>query len=126
MAMITPRSRVRGLGSARSGTDHWWNQRLSAISLAVLAPFFFIPFAIALGKPWLEVVSMYKHPFNAIVAALFMLAVFHHMRLGLQVVIEDYVHAPALRTGMLIAVKLGTIVLGFAAAFSIAMIAFAV
>ncbi len=126
MTMLTPRARVRGLGSAKGGTEHWWTQRLSAISLAVLAPFFFIPFAIALGKPWVEVVSMYKHPFNAIVAALFMLAVFHHMRLGLQVVIEDYIHAPALRTGLLIAVKLGTLLLGFAAAFSIAMIAFTV
>ena len=126
MTMLTPRARVRGLGSAKGGTEHWWTQRLSAISLAILAPFFFIPFAIALGKPWVEMVAMYKHPFNAIVAAAFMLTVFWHMRLGLQVVVEDYIHAPALRTGLLIAIKLGTMLLGFAAAFSIAMIAFAV
>ena len=126
MTMITSRKQVRGLGSTRSGTEHWWTQRLSAISLAVLAPLFFIPFAIALGKPWEEVVTIYKHPFNAIIAAAFLLAVFHHMRLGLQVVIEDYIHAPALRTGLLIAVKLVSILLGFAAAFSVAMIAFSV
>jgi succinate dehydrogenase / fumarate reductase membrane anchor subunit len=126
MSMMTPRARVRGLGSARSGTEHWWTQRLSAISMALLAPLFFIPFAIALGKPWDEVVAIYKYPFNAIVAALFLLAVFHHMRLGLQVVIEDYIHAPALRTGLVIAVKLGTLGLGLAAAFSVAMVAFAV
>lgn len=124
--MKTSRAQVRGLGSAKSGTEHWWTQRLSAISMAVLAPFFFVPFAIALGKPWEEVVSIYKYPFNAIVAAAFLLASFHHIRLGLQVVIEDYVHAPALRTGMIVGVKLGTLLLGFAAAFSVAMIAFSV
>lgn len=126
MTMLTPRARVRGLGSARSGTEHWWTQRLSAISMAVLAPFFFVPFAIALGKPWEEVVTLYKHPFNAIVAAAFLLATFHHIRLGLQVVVEGYIHAPALRTGLVIAIKLGTLLLGFAAAFSVAMIAFSV
>ena len=126
MTMTTPRRRVRGLGSARSGTEHWWHQRLSAISLAVLAPFFFIPFAMALGRPWLEAVAIYKHPFNAIVAAAFLLAAFWHLRLGLQVVIEDYIHAPALKTGLLIAMKLGTLLVGFAAAFSVGMIAFAV
>ncbi len=126
MGMKTSRAQVRGLGSAKSGTDHWWTQRISAISLALLAPFFFVTFAIAIGRPWDEAVVLYKYPFNAIVAALFILAVFHHINLGLQVVIEDYIHAPALRTGMLIGLKLLCGLLGFAAAFSIAMIAFSV
>ena len=124
--MRTPRARVRGLGSARSGTEHFWHHRLSAVALALLLPFFIVPFVSALGRPWDEVVAVYKSPFNAIVAAVFLLVVFQHLKMGLQVVIEDYVHAPAWRTGSLIAVKLIGTLLGFAAAFSVAMIAFSV
>ncbi len=124
--MRTSRAKVRGLGSAKSGTGHFISQRISAIGLVLLTPFFIVPFAVSLGQPWGEVISTYKSPLNAIVAALFMLAVFHHLKLGLQTVIEDYVHAPAWRTGSLLAVSLISTGLGFAAAFSVAMIAFSV
>lgn len=124
--MRTSRAKVRGLGSAKSGTEHFISQRVSAIGLAILTPFFIVPFATALGQPWEDVVSIYKSPFNAIVAALFLLAVFHHLKLGLQTVIEDYVHSHAWRTGSLLAVNLLGTALGFAAAFSVAMIAFSV
>jgi len=124
--MRTSRAKVRGHGSAKSGTEHFISQRVSAIGLIFLTPFFIVPFVIALGKPWGEVISIYKSPMNAIVAALFLLAVFHHLKLGLQTVIEDYVHAPAWRTCSLLAVNLIGTGLGFAAAFSVAMIAFSV
>ncbi len=124
--MRTSRAKVRGLGSAKAGTEHFIAQRVSAIGLVLLTPFFIIPFASALGKPWEEVISIYKSPMNAIVAAIFLLAVFHHLKLGLQTVIEDYVHSAAIRTGSLLAVKLVGTFLGFAAAFSVAMIAFSV
>lgn len=122
----TSRARVRGHGSAGSGTDHFWQSRMTSIGLAILTPFFIVTFAIALGKPWEEVVTIYKSPFNAIVAALFLLVAFHHLSLGLQTVIEDYVHHTAWRTGSIIAVKMISALLGFAAAFSVAMIAFSV
>ncbi len=124
--MRTSRAKVRGLGSAKSGTEHFISQRVSAIGLVLLTPFFIIPFAVSLGQPWGDVISTYKSPMNAIIAALFLLAVFHHLKLGLQVVIEDYVHAPALRTFSLLAVKLLATGLGFASAFAVAMIAFSV
>ncbi len=124
--MRTSRAKVRGLGSAKSGTGHFISQRVSAIGLVFLTPFFIVPFVVSLGKPWGDVISMYKSPMNAIIAALFLLAVFHHLKLGLQVVIEDYVHAPALRTFSLLTVNLLATGLGFAAAFSVAMIAFSV
>jgi len=124
--MRTSRAKVRGLGSAKSGTEHFISQRVSAIGLAVLTPFFIIPFVQALGQPWEEVISIYKSPMNAIIAAMFLFAVFHHLKLGLQTVIEDYVHDPAIRTGSLLAVKLIGTFLGFAAVFSVAMIAFSV
>lgn len=124
--MRTSRAKVRGLGSAKSGTEHFISQRISAVGLVLLTPFFIIPFVVALGQPWGDVISIYKSPMNAIIAALFLLAVFHHLKLGLQTVIEDYVHAPAWRTGSLLAVNLIATGLGFAAAFSVAMIAFSV
>ncbi len=124
--MRTSRAKVRGLGSAKSGTEHFISQRISAIGLVFLTPFFIVPFVVALGQPWGEVISIYKSPMNAIIAALFLLAVFHHLKLGLQTVIEDYVHSPAWRTGSLLAVNLVATGLGFAAAFSVAMIAFSV
>lgn len=124
--MRTPAARVRGLGAAGSGTEHFWQQRVSAIGLAILTPFFIVTFASALGKPWDEVVAIYKSPFNAIVAALFLLVVFRHLSLGLQIVIEDYVSDHGWRTVGIVAVKLFGTLLGFAAAFSVAMIAFSV
>jgi len=101
--MRTSRAKVRGLGSAKAGTEHFIAQRISAVGLVLLTPFFMIPFVSALGKPWEEVISIYKSPMNA-----------------------DYVHSPAWRTGSLLAVKLIGTFLGFAAAFSVAMIAFSV
>ena len=126
MDMRTPRARVKGWGSAKAGTGHFISQRMSAIALAVLAPFFLVTFAGALGLPWAEAAGVYRSPFNAIVAALFLAAAFYHLSLGLQVVIEDYVHSPGLRTGSLIAVKLGAAILGFASVFAVAMLAFSV
>lgn len=123
MTMQTPASRVRGLGSAKKGGEHWWNHRLSAIAMAVLTPLFLIPFATMLGKPWERVVEFYSTPIHAIIAALFMIASFHHLRLGLQVVIEDYVHGPA-GTIALAALNLLSLALGFAVVFSVALIAF--
>lgn len=123
MSMQTPTARVRGLGSAKQGGEHWWLHRLSAISMALLAPFFLIPLAMMIGKPWERVVEFYSTPIHAIIAGLFMIATFHHLRLGLQVVIEDYVHG---RAGViaLAALKLISFAVGFAAVFAVAMIAF--
>lgn len=123
MSMQTPAARVRGLGSAKSGTEHWWQQRLTAIGLALLAPFFLIPFAMKVGAPWDEVIDFYRHPFNAIVAGLFVLVAFRHMALGLQVVIEDYVGNHGWRLGAVIAVKLVAGLMAFAAVFALVMIA---
>jgi len=125
MTMQTPTARVRGLGSAKQGAEHWWQHRLSAVAMAVLTPLFLISFAVQLGKPWEEVASFYKSPINAIIAALFLIATFHHLRLGLQVVIEDYVHGGAGKAA-LIAMKLLSFGIGFAAVFAVAMVAFAV
>src|SRR5690554_4130711 len=91
----TDYQRVHGLGTAGSGTGHWVRQRVTAVALAVLTLFFLFTFVRNLGADYETVRATYAHPFNAIVAALFILATCIHLRLGLQVVLEDYVHNKA-------------------------------
>ncbi len=102
MSYLTDRKRVIGLGSAKEGVQHFTMQRITAIALLPLAVLFVIPFARNLGGEYENVLHSYGHPFNAIVAILFFLTAFTHLRLGLQVVIEDYVHGKALRTTLLL------------------------
>lgn len=120
----TPLSRAIGLGSAKDGVEHWWSQRLTAIALIPLAALFVIPFARALGDGHMAVLALYSAPYHAVVAALFIAVVFAHLRQGLQVVIEDYVHAKAARTAMLVANTLGCWLFAAAGVFSVLKIAF--
>jgi len=92
MRYLTDRKRATGLGSARSGTGHFWEQRVSSIALLILMPLFLFPLAYNMGDSYEEVRAAYGHPINAIVAVAFMLTAFLHFFQGIQVVIEDYVH----------------------------------
>ena len=124
MSYKTDMARVTGLGSAKDGTHHWWSQRITSIALIPLTFFFVFPFARALSAPYEEVIAIYSSPFNAIMASLFIFVGFVHLMQGLQVVIEDYVHAKAMRTGLLLANTLFCWGLAFAGVFAIAKIAF--
>ncbi|MCI2400653.1 succinate dehydrogenase, hydrophobic membrane anchor protein [Aliiroseovarius subalbicans] len=90
MRYQTDRSRVHGLGSAKTGTAHFWEQRISAIALVILTPLFVFPLAYNLGGSFDEVREAYAHPLNAIVAIAFIVTAMLHLYQGLQVVIEDY------------------------------------
>lgn len=124
MSYKTDYGRVNGLGSAKDGTHHFWTQRVSAIALLILTPLFVIPFAINLGDSYEAVHASYSNPFTAIIAALFVITAFYHLKLGLQVVIEDYIHGKAMRTGLIIALSLFCALGGFTGLFAIAKIAF--
>ncbi|MFQ5438348.1 MAG: succinate dehydrogenase, hydrophobic membrane anchor protein [Paracoccaceae bacterium] len=91
-----------GLGSAKDGTGHWISQRLTAIALIPLGLAFVYPFATSLGAGHDAVLATYHHPFHALVAIGFFIVMFRHLRLGVQVVIEDYVHGERARTLSLI------------------------
>ncbi len=121
----TPRALVSGLGSAGQGTHHWWTQRITAVALLPLAVLFIVPFARALGGDHSAVLELYAHPFHAIVAVLFIAVAFRHLALGLQVVIEDYVHAKAWRTGLLVGNTMFCFAFGLAGVFAVLKIAFA-
>ncbi|MDP6342273.1 MAG: succinate dehydrogenase, hydrophobic membrane anchor protein [Alphaproteobacteria bacterium] len=88
----TPLGRVRGLGSAKDGTHQWWLQRLTAIALVPLSVWLAASIASLAGAGQDEVMRWFQSPLVAILMLSFMLAGFWHTKLGLQVVIEDYVH----------------------------------
>lgn len=95
MSLRNPLSRAKGLGSAKDGTGHWWNQRLTAIALALLTPWFVV-FAVGLlGAGQDEVRGAVAQPLSATLLTAFVLSLFWHARLGLQVVVEDYIHGAA-------------------------------
>ncbi len=124
MSYRTDKQRVIGLGSAKDGTEHWWSQRLTSIALIPLTILFIFPFVQSLGADHETVRATYANPFHAIVAILFIGATFLHLQQGLQVVIEDYVHDKALRTGALLANTLLTWAFGLSGVFAVAKIAF--
>jgi succinate dehydrogenase / fumarate reductase membrane anchor subunit len=122
--MRTPRRRVAGLGSARSGTGHFWLQRLTAIGNLLLI-LIALPIVIAAaGQEQAQVVAIIGHPLVAIVLLLLLFSICFHMRIGMQVVIEDYVHTEGLKVLALIANTFFTIAVGSAGAFAVLKISF--
>lgn len=123
MSFLTDRARAHNHGSAKEGVEHWWQQRLTAIALVPLGLLFIFPFAGALGDGHEAVVALYANPWHAIIAGLFIIVGFNHLRLGVQVVVEDYVHGAAGKT-LLILNSLLCAALAFAGLFAVAKIAF--
>lgn len=120
----TTLARVRFLGSAKDGTAHWWAQRLTAAALVPLALWFVAGMVILAGSGHGQFVAWLGRPMPAVLMLLLIVATFHHAQLGLQVVIEDYVHQPGLRIALLVLVKFAAFGLGLAAAFAVLKIAF--
>lgn len=123
-SMRTPRRRVAGLGSARSGTGHFWLQRLTAIGNLLLILIALPIVVAAAGQEQAQVVAIIGHPLVAIVLLLLLFSVCFHMRIGMQVVIEDYVHTEGLKVLALIANTFFTIAVGSAGAFAVLKISF--
>jgi succinate dehydrogenase / fumarate reductase membrane anchor subunit len=119
MSMRTPLSRVRGLGSAKSGTEHWWLQRVTAIANIPLVLFMLVFVVMHLGASRAELVASVHHPIIAILLAAAFVSVLWHMRLGMQVIVEDYVHTPALKLTALLFNTFFTLLLGVAALYAI-------
>lgn len=112
-------ARVRGLGSAKSGAGHWWAQRVTALALIPLVVWFVAQIVHLVGAPHAAVVDWVASPIPAILLILLVVATFHHAQLGLQVVIEDYVHGEAAKLVWLLLVKGAAIVLGLSVVFAV-------
>ena len=91
----TPLARARGLGSGKTGTEHFWVQRVTAIALALLVPWLLYVLVSMAGADAATATAILHRPLNAILMIAFVVAMFWHAKLGIQVVIEDYVHTRA-------------------------------
>ena len=124
MSMRSPLGRVRGLGSAKEGAAHWWSQRLSAIALLPLSLWFAGSVAFMAGAEHETVRLWVASPVVAGLLVLLIAATFYHTYLGMQVVIEDYVHAEGVKIGMLLSVQGGCLLLGAIAIMSVFSLSF--
>ena len=124
--MSTPLARVRGLGSAKSGTEQFWRQRLTAVANVPLSiAFVFIVIGL-LGRNHAAVVQILGSPLVAVIMLLFILSITTHMRIGMQVIIEDYVHDEGRKLILLMANTFFTVAVGLASGFAILMLSFKV
>lgn len=105
MNLQTPLSRVLGLGSAKEGVEHWWWQRLTALALVPLGIWFVVVVISMVGADYATARTWVAQPVNMVLLIAFVAALLHHGQLGLQVVIEDYVHREAWKLSLLLAVK---------------------
>ena len=126
MSMRSPLRQVRGLGSARSGTDHFWHQRLTAMANIPLTIGFVVVVASLMGRNHAAVVQILGSPLVAVLMLLFILSATIHMRIGMQVIIEDYVHDDVAKFTMLIANTFFAVVVALASAFAILKLSFGV
>jgi succinate dehydrogenase / fumarate reductase membrane anchor subunit len=124
MSMRTPLGRARGLGSAKEGVHHWWAQRLTAVALVPLTLWFVASMIQLAGADYAMVSAWIAQPLVAVLLTLLFVSGFCHLALGLQVVIEDYVHEDPARMVSLVAVRFACWLIGAIAVFSVLKIAF--
>jgi succinate dehydrogenase / fumarate reductase membrane anchor subunit len=120
----TPLAEVRGLGSAKKGTGEFIVQRVTAVALVVLLTLFIVIIAMLNGEPYENVVETLSSPLVALIMLAGILLTVVHMRVGMQVIIEDYVHNEMLKLAILIANWLFSWGVGIVAAFAVLKIAF--
>jgi succinate dehydrogenase / fumarate reductase membrane anchor subunit len=124
--MSTPLARVRGLGAAKSGTEHFWRQRLTAVANVPLTIAFVVIVVSLLGRNQPAVAQILGSPLVAIIMLLFILSVTTHMRIGMQVIIEDYVHEEPMRLILIMLNTFFTLAVALASAYGLLKLSFGV
>ena len=120
----TPLARVLGFGSAKDGTDHWWTQRVSSIALVLLGAWFLVSLAQLPGFNHADVQQWLSRPVTAVLMLLLVVSIARHSELGIQVVIEDYVHQPFLKVTSIVLVRFLHVLIAAASVFAILRMAF--
>lgn len=122
--MRTPLGRVRGLGSAKSGTHHWWMQRVTSIALLPLTLWFVVSMLSLAGASYAQTRAFLAWPVNAVLMLALVGLTFHHIAAGLQVVVEDYVRKDMQRIAALLVIKSGCWLMALVCAFAVLRVAF--
>ena len=125
MSLVHPVARARGMGSAKSGVHHWWVQRLTAIALVPLTLWIIWAMVTLAGTGHAEVMAWMGSPLNASLLIAFVIAMLHHAQLGLQVIVEDYVHSAGTEFTLHVIIKLLALLGMFVGTVSILRVAFA-
>ena len=123
MSLRSPLSKVLGSGSAKEGTGHWWMQRVTAVGLALLGIWFLWSFAGLNANSHADLAAWVGQPTNAVLLLLLSMTLAWHSTLGVQVVIEDYVHGPGLKVFALMLNKFAHVILATAAALAVLKVA---
>ena len=124
MNFRAPLARARGLGSAKSGTHHWWMQRLTAVALVPLSLWFVASLVVLATADYATVIAWLHSPLVAILCCALIVAIFYHGQLGLQVVVEDYVHTEWLKLTSIVVAKFVSLLMAGASIFAVLSIAF--
>jgi succinate dehydrogenase / fumarate reductase membrane anchor subunit len=117
--------RVRGLGAAHAGVEHWWQERVSALALVPLTLWFVISVLSMLGADQPLIAAWIARPVNAALLLALIVMTFHHAALGLQVVYEDYIESAGPRTAAILATKGAALLLGLLASLAVLKLALA-
>jgi succinate dehydrogenase / fumarate reductase membrane anchor subunit len=119
----TPLGRVKGLGAAKSGVHHWWAERVTSVALIPLTLWFVLSVLSLAGHPQPDIAHWVSHPLVAVLLIALIVASFHHTQLGLQMVLEDYLHDEGQRLIWLTVTKAIVWLLGLAAVLSVLKLA---
>lgn len=119
----SPLARAQGAGGSGHGGEHWWAQRVSALALVPLVVWLLVSLVAMVGAPHAQVIAFLAEPYNAVLMVLLIAAALYHSQLGIQVVIEDYIHKESSKWMLLLLNRFLTIGVGAAAIFAVLRIA---